>query len=180
MISRTALINALLLVTLLAAIRTSPAVANGATVEVLRTVEGPYEIVVGTLPFPPTEGLVHLTVTITELATAQPVTDAHVEVFARRQGKEKRVRAELFNSQASPLFYDRNVELSGAGLWLLSIEVSSQLGDAVVDLTLEVQGMPRSLGGMLAWVGMTVIILLGGTYVWWSISRSSRKKRLGN
>ena len=123
----------LLLLALLGAAGSGPVRANGASIETLRTVKGPYEIFVGTIPSPPIEGAVHLTVTLTDAATARPVTDATVEVFTQREGGERVRRAQLYNSPASPNFYDRNVEVPQAGRWLFTLEVSSQLGDAVVE-----------------------------------------------
>ena len=167
----------LLLLALLGAAGGGLVRANGGSIEALRTVEGPYEIFVGAIPSPPVEGAVHLTVALTDAATAMPVTDATVEVFAQREGSEGGKRAQLFNSPASPEYYDRNVEVPQAGRWLFTLEVSSQLGDAVVEFSLEVQERRHSLAGRLTWIGTTSVVILGALYVWWTIRRTSRRRQ---
>ena len=150
--------------------------ANGATVEVVRTNIGPYEIMVGALPNPPKAGFVHLTVTVTDLATSLPVTDASVRVFVRRQGDERRGQAVLLNSPAAPGYYDANVNLPRSGLWQFSIEVSADQGQETIDLSFSVESQAQTLSGRLTWSVMTAVIVLGAVYVWWT-ARKARRRR---
>ena len=151
--------------------------ANGATVEVVQTVSGPYEIMVGILPSPPVQGFTHLTVTVADTNTGQPVTDAQVLAFFQHEEEGRQRQAQLFNSDASPEYYDRSLDLSRAGLWFVTVEVSNALGQTSVDFRLEVEGQPQSLAGRLVWGVMTGVVLLGAAYVVWSIRRTGRRRR---
>ena len=155
----------------------SSAVANGATEEVERTVSGPYEIMVGVLPVPPKQGFVHLTVALTQKDTSSPVTDAEVLARVRPEGETRRSVARLLNSPGSPLYYDRNVEFSKAGTWIVTIEVTKGLGDATISFPLEVEGQPQNLAGRLAWGLVTGAIILGALWVILSIRRAQSRKR---
>ena len=174
---KTQLVNVFLPIMILVGLWPAMVFGNGSSVEVIMMTEGPYEIFVGIIPSPPVEGVTHLTVTVTDVSTSLPVTDADVEVLFHKQGEDGNTRAKLFNSPASPTHYDRNVELTRAGLWLLTVNVNGRLGAVEVDFSLDVLEPPRSLSGGLTWVGVIAILILGSVYVRWSISRTNPMRR---
>ena len=167
----------LLLLAILAVSGSPLALANGATIEVLQKSSGPFRITVGAIPIPPQAGFVHMTVTVAERGTLEPVTDAEVRVFVQREGEGRRGEALLLNSPTAPEYYDANVDVPRAGTWLFSLEVTADQGKATVDFSLEVEGQPPSLAGQLAWSVLVVVIILGAVYVWWTIRRSRLRRR---
>ena len=58
----------------------SEAWANGRVAQFVRQVAGPYEIALGTVPNQPVVGPLHMTMTVTEVASDEPMLDAEVVV----------------------------------------------------------------------------------------------------
>ena len=78
---------ALVLTVLVAALAApSEARANGRIIEFQRQTVGPYEIALGTIPTPPRVGVLHLSVTLTDVAAQSPVVDAAVTLTGSGPG----------------------------------------------------------------------------------------------
>ena len=145
--------------------------ANGDAVEIFRSREGSYEIVVRVLPEEPVVGIVHFSITPLEASTALPVTDAEILIVANDQRGQPKYQARALNTPASPQNYDANITFESAGSWTLVIEVQSdRLGEVTVTGPLAVAKQsigPGSSGGVVFLV--LLVVLVGGSfYVWYS------------
>ena len=64
--------------------------------------------------------------------------------------------------------------LGATGVWEVNVEVSSDLGDILVELpSVEVREAGGSTAVEFVFVGVLAVLVLGGGYVWWSIRRNS-------
>ena len=152
----------------------APADANGRSVEVFRTIEGSYELIVALQPAEPVVGAVHFTITPVDAATSAPVTDARVEILARGPGGSPAYHAVAVNSPAEPEYYDFNLTLGQQGEWTLTVDVSSEaLGQASVTLSFFVDARPLEPGVASTFVWLLVIgaFVSGILYLW----RTSRR-----
>ena len=81
------------------------------------------------------------------------------------------------NSPADPERYDVRFVLDSTGIWDISIDVSSHLGQGRAYVTtLEVPSFRRYTSGSLVFFGAFGVIMLGVAYVWWSARRERRRK----
>ena len=124
--------------------RTPEAGANGFTVPIAVGDSGPYSYVVGIWPPDPSVGNLHMAITLT--ADSRPVTDAEVTVTGA-VGDGVAVAGPV---PATPYFhawtYELNIDLTKPGEWTFKIEISSSLGEAVVEAPLEIAGDQESAG----------------------------------
>ena len=101
--------------------------ANGNTVEILRTVEGSYEVVVGVLPERPTVGVVHFSIAPLGRRARLPVTDAQVLIVANDEQGVPTYQAPALNTPSAPQYYDANItfESRAPGTWSSMFGVQS-------------------------------------------------------
>ena len=138
---------------------------------------GPYKIGVTANRFAPYSGDVDFVITVLDATTEQPVPGAQVRIRTRNETNGNEGWAVAVNTRGTPEVYKADVKLETPGSWEASIEVSSQMGDATVALpSLEVQKTVRSSSAGFVYVGVSLVIVLGGVYVCWSIRRSQRKR----
>lgn len=137
---------------------------------------GPYKISVTANQFAPYSGDVDFVITVLDATTGQPVPGAQVLIRTRNDTNGKEGWAIALNTPGTPEVYKADVKLESAGTWIFSVEVSSELGKGLVEVaTLEVS-TPRSSAAGYTYVGVSLVVVLGGVYVWWGIRRSQRKR----
>ncbi len=148
--------------------------ANGATRQVVKSaLAGPYELQVGLLPGSPKVGNLHLSIQVKDAGTGATITDAAVRLTA--SGPEGAVNVgptQAVNTPQSPQYYDADIPLDTEGQWVLTLEVDGALGQASLDLTLDVQR-----GG-----GFNLIFLFAGalavlTLAFWTWRRTRPRQR---
>ncbi len=158
--SLAALVLALLVAALAAP---SEAHANGRIIEFQRQTVGPYEIALGTIPTPPRVGVLHLSVTLTDVAAQIPVVDAAVTLTGSGPGDPPAAAGpvEAENRPSDLIFYDASATVETPGEWSFTVEVDSGLGPASADFTLEVvESSP--LVELFTWVTVTMFFALVG------------------
>ena len=155
----------------------SPALAQEDGREQVRETAGPYEIGVTIDPSTPSVGAVHIIITVLNATTRQPVPDARVRIRTRNEGDDTGGWALALNYPRVPERYEANVNLETGGTWDVSVEVSSAMGEVLLEIPpLEVRKRAQSSAAGFVFVGVSLVILLGGVYVWWSIRRVQRKR----
>lgn len=154
-----------------------PARAQEGDGEQVRETVGPYEIGVTANPSTPAVGAVHIIITVLNATTRQPVADARVRIRTWNEGDGTGGWALALNNPRVPERYEANVNLQTGGTWEVSVEVSSAMGEVLLEIPpLEVRKRAQSSAAGFVFVGVSLVIVLGGVYVWWSIRRVQRKR----
>ena len=143
-----------------------------------RKIVGPYEVAITTSLVTPVSGAIHFIVIVLDATTQQAVPGARVQIRTKNELDSIEGWAHAFNTPDAPELYKADVSLGPTGTWLVSVAVSSDLGDVLVEL-LSVE-VPMASGGYtaggFALVGVSVVLILGGGYVVWTIRREQRKR----
>ena len=172
-------IAALVLALLVAALAApSEARANGRIIEFQRQTVGPYEIALGTIPTPPRVGVLHLSVTLTDVAAQSPVVDATVTLTGSGPGDPPAAAGpvEAENRPSDLIYYDASATVETPGEWSFTVEVDSGLGPASADFTLEVvESSP--LVELFTWVTVTMFFALVGLGLFPLLRKALRRRR---
>ena len=137
---RTSIAAALMLAAITGSLSGTPRVnAHGLTSPIAEGVAGPYEYVVGIWPPIPSVGDLFISITLS--ANQQPVTNADVTVTATvDDGPVDLEPRPAINNFLHPQSYELSMPLSTPGQWWFKIEIESPLGDAVLEVPLEITG----------------------------------------
>ena len=178
------LMASVIIVIALALIAVAPttALAQESLPEPFRQTAGPYDIGVLAAPSTLSIGEVTFVVTVADAATGQPVPDAHVVVRVEHDLTcQKGCWGLAVHTTNVTEEFQAVMNLDHAGEWRVSTEVNSPLGAATVEAPpVQIARPRRSTSGSLVFVGMTVVIILGGIYVTWTIRRAQRRRGAAN
>ena len=152
------------------------AFANGNTRPVVKNEwVGPYDLQVGILPGTPRVGNLHFSILVNNAENGEPITDALVTVAANGPPNAASVGpVRALNTPQSPQFYDVDVPLDMEGSWTFTLEVTTDLGEASLELPLEVS---RPGGFSVAFVAAVAIALLAVCIWTWDRIRRRRRHR---
>ena len=163
-----------LLISLLTGV--SSAFANGDAVEIFRGEEGSYGIIVRILPKDPVVGIIHFSVTPLDAQSSLPVTDAIIVIVANNQLGEPSYQVRALNTPASAQDYEANITFESAGTWTLMVEVrSDSLGRAIFAVPVNLEEQPVGPGsvGAIVFLGVFMVLVGGGVYVYYSARRQA-------
>ncbi|MDA1129263.1 MAG: hypothetical protein O2913_11280 [Chloroflexi bacterium] len=114
--------------------------AHGETRLIVTDVEsGPYVFRVGILPGSPRVGTLHLSVLIQPVAGDATISDGQVVVMAT--GPEAGMTAgpvSATNTPQNPQLFEANIDLTALGSWTMTLETTSELGQTILEVPLEV------------------------------------------
>ena len=153
----------------------NPLFGNGDAVEIFRSQDGSYEIIVGVLPREPRVGAVHFSITPLDAATLLAVADAEIVIIAKDQRGKPVYQARALNTPELPQYYDANITFESAGLWTIVVDVwEDELGGATVGVRLAVQKQSIAAGayGGLVFLTVFLVLIAGALYVWHSARRA--------
>lgn len=131
--------------------------ANGRVLEFDKRVAGPYEVAVGKIPPTPAVGPLHLTMTVTEIATGASMIGAEVTLTGVGPGSAVVEVGPLTATSdlQDPTYYDVAMHVDRVGTWVFTVAVSTELGDGATEFPIEVvESSP--ITGMV-----TVVVLIG-------------------
>lgn len=155
--------------------------AQGGSPEPHRVEAGPYRLAIITDPSILSLGSVRFKISVHSSESGDPVPDAKVVIQARHEADGTEGWANALNSPSTPELYEAQMELDGPGTWLMSIDVASSLGRVQVAIpSILVPEPRRSTAGALVFIGVLVILLLGGVYLTWTIRRSQQRRQTTN
>ena len=123
-------------------------------------------------------GFVKMVLFVTNADTGEPVADARVVIIANNEKEDFEGWATALNSPGMPERYDVRMKLNSTGEWLISVDVSSSLGQGgATAMTLEVPSFRRYTSGSLVFFGVFAVMALGVVYIFWSAKRDIRRRR---
>jgi hypothetical protein len=136
---------------------------------------GPYEITVVASSGTPARGPLYLWITLTDVASKNPVTNADVRIIASQSDKGPDGHAIALHSPVAPGTYTADINLLKAGTWSLSFVITNPpLDEITITTTLEVRESLRDLRtGTFGWIFVILVIVSGACYIWWR-ARSPR------
>ena len=154
----------------------SVALANGAARIIVQDQPvGPYVLRVGIVPGTPTVGLLHLSILVRDAAAEAPVTAAAVSVVAvGPEGSGGPFRMDALNSLGNPQLYEGNLSLDVMGSWVLTLETDSPLGNATLEVPIEVR---ESSPINLTFIMLGAAVVLVAAALFWSQRLRSRRRR---
>ena len=123
-------------------------------------------------------GFVKMVLFVTSADTGQPVPDAKVVIISNNEKEDYEGWATALNSPNMPERYDVRMNLGSTGEWVISVDVSSSLGQGgATALTLEVPAFGRYTSGSLVFFGVFAVMMVGVAYLFWSTRRNNRLRR---
>ena len=137
---------------------------------------GGYGVVVTSTPGRPTEGLVHLTFSVSDADSGEVIRDAALELTANPPAESELTEASFVidRSDINPDLYDVDVRLEAEGIWELELMIDGPLGPGQVAIPLEVRGPASKIFAILI-VVLAFPLLLALLEIWRRWDR--RKKR---
>ncbi len=142
-----------------------------------RAIAGPFLIGVYSNASKLSLGTVDYVVTVNEPVTEAPIGDARVRIksVAAESGEEGWALA--LNTPDKPDHYTARVELKDAGVWKMSVEVSSDRGKVEIGTASQVVPKPRlSAAGGFVFIGVFIVLVLGLLYAVWTIRKAQRAR----
>ena len=137
---------------------------------------GPYDVEIAVAQSSLSLGTAVLFVTVTDAATGGPVPDARVVLRILHEDSGKEGWATAHNTTEAPERYDAQLNLDDSGTWRITVEITSSLGPAGVEVPpLEVPAMQQFSAGTIVFAGVFAVLFAGVGYLWWSTQRRRRR-----
>ena len=172
-----AAVMALLLLALMVGILADPVQAQESGTNEVQVRAGPYDITVVSSLSNLSLGQARFFITVLDVSTGKPVTDARVLVRLKGSLNDTQGWATALYVPSLPEHYEARIVLDAPGTWKVAVEVTSSLGtEEIVASTLEVPTTRSYTSGSIVFAGVFVLLLLGAGYVWWSARRAQRQR----
>jgi hypothetical protein len=136
---------------------------------------GPYQITLEEQLSGLSLGQAEFVITLRELATGRPVPGARVALWLQSPRSTDRAQSLALGGPDAPGQYRARLNLDAPGIWLVAVEVSGPLGVGVVDAPpVAVPATRRFSSGSWVFIGVTLVLVAGSGYVYWSARRARR------
>ena len=123
-------------------------------------------------------GFIQMALYVTNAATGEVVSDAKVVLIGKNTDEDYEGWGIALNSPGEPEKYDVRMNLGSTGEWLMSVDVSSSLGQGGGDaMIFVVPALKRYTAGSLVFFGVFALMMLGIAYLFWSTRRNNRRRR---
>jgi len=156
------------------------ALGNGRVVSFESKVTGPYEIAFGTIPGNPSVGNLHITISITEVASNTLVTGATVTVSGMPPPEfesDKVGPIYAITNLNDPTFYDVNTVVDQEGIWTFTTTVKNIGKQYTADFEVTVKNA-SPIAGIVTLMTLTAFLVVLGLAIRASLGRKGtvRKK----
>ena len=146
--------------------------ANGASTIIMDRTQGPYRVVVGIIPARPVIPRTHLAIQVFDVADGRLLRDTEVRllVFASGPPGTPEFGPQAVVNDQSLRYFEVDVPFQAVGSWDVSLTVSSERGEELFALPMEV-GEP---GAQIQWVWVSVVltlIIVAGIWTWLTMQR---------
>jgi protein-S-isoprenylcysteine O-methyltransferase Ste14 len=141
---------------------------------------GPYQITLEQRLSRLSLGAAGFVVTVQELPSGRPVPDARVALWLQSPRSTDRTQSLALGGPDAPGQYVAELNLDAPGLWQVAVEVSSPLGVGVVEAPpVAVPAKRQFSSGSWVFIGVTLALVAGAGYVFWS-ARRVRRSAIGS
>jgi len=142
-------------------------------------VAGPHAVRVFVINSNLAAGFLQMALFVTDANTGETVADARVVLKANNDDQDYEGWATALNSPAMPQRYDVRMKLNSTGDWTIDVDVSSSLGQGGARaMTVNVPALKRYTDGSLVFFGIFAAMMLGVAYLFWSVKRQNKRRRL--
>jgi hypothetical protein len=127
--------------------------------------KGPYRIDVSILPSQPIVSNTHLSILVRNLDEGKVITDASVRVSATGPAGSTDLGPLPAENNVTPQFFETTLPFDTVGDWLVTINVSSELGEETILVPMSV----REGGNTINWIllaAVAVAVLTVGVWTW--------------
>jgi len=151
--------------------------ANGRVVSFETKTAGPYEVALGTIPGDPSVGNLHLTMSVTEIASDTLVTGADIMVVAVGPPTGTTIGPiAAVAKPEDPTFYDVNTVVDTEGLWIVTTTIRDARGEHFADFEIQVKNV-SPIAGIVTLATLLAFLVIFGIAIRASLrGRSTRKK----
>lgn len=149
--------------------------ANGQTVSILETTQGPYNIDVRVSPPNPRVGNLHLSIVLLTADGGEPVNDAAVSVSAVGPETESIELGPLNTYITPPEFnlYDLNIALAQEGEWRFKVDIARGEELTALEFPLNVTRARVNWGVIIALIAAIPLLIAAAWYLRKSTRRGS-------
>ena len=170
-------VMALLMLAVMLGPPASPVQAQESGTKQVQVRAGPYDITVVSSLSNLSLGQARFFITVLDVTTGQPVTDARVVVRLKGALNDTQGWATALYVPGPAGHYEARIVLDAPGTWRVAVEVTSSLGsEEIVGPTLEVLTTASYTSGSIVFAAVFVLLLLGAGYVWWAVRRAQRQR----
>ena len=150
-----------------AAVLDAPASANGQTVSIFDTVEGPYRVEVRVSPPTPRVGNLHMSVVLQSTVNMQPVHDASVWVRAIGPAPDSLLVGPVNAEPTTELlnWYDLNVALPQDGEWSFALDISQGEDSTIVEFPVLVSSGGVNWGVAVVFIAALPMLVSAAWYL---------------
>lgn len=143
----------------------------------VRQTAGPYEVGVLRESSNLSVGRVRFIITVHDRASGEPVTGAEIRIRTKHQAEGTEGWAAAYSVPRFPGTYNAQTRFVAPGFYVVSVEIKGPLGDGTVLLEpLHILGQRGFSSGSFVFVGLTLVLVAGAAYVWWSASRQKKRR----
>ena len=140
------------------------ALANGRATLISTQEQGPYRFEVSILPSRAVVNNTHLSLRMVDMGTEEPLTTADVRVSAVAPHLNTDFGPLVADNDVLPQFFETTLPFDAPGLWEVSINVNTELGEETIAVSMDVrEGRPVNLI-LVAAIAVAVIALGIWTY----------------
>ena len=157
----------------------SAAQANGQTVSILDTTQGPYRVNVRVSPPSPRVGSLHMSIVLTTVDGGEPVADASVRVKAVGPLPESLLLGPLDAYTTPPTYnwYDLNVALLQEGEWGFIVDIAQGDQQTVLEFPLSVSYARVNWGVIIVLISAIPLLIAVAWYLRQSTGRGRSRRR---
>ena len=128
---------------------------------------GPYQVSVAPSQFRSSPGRQLMLITVLDAEKGGPIPNASVTIRTLNETSGHSGWATALNTPSAPRVFTAIVNVDSPGRWVFSVDISSPLGQATVELaSIEITKAQQSLEGYLVYGLVLGAIFFGGFYLW--------------
>ncbi|MCH7713223.1 MAG: FixH family protein [Chloroflexi bacterium] len=143
----------------------------------VRQTAGPYAIGVLAERSNLSLGRARFIITVHDRASGEPVPGAEIVIRFKHQADGTEGWASAFGVPKFPGTYNAQTRFVSPGSYLVSIEIQGPLGKGTALLEpLQIPEVRRFTSGSFVFIGLTLVLVGGAAYVWWSASREKKRR----
>ena len=156
---------ALAILSVLTVLAAGTVIGNGRARLISSQESGPYQIDASIIPAEAIVGRTHVSIVVLALPDREPLTVADVKISATGPAGGGDFGPIPAPNNFFPSFFETDLPFDVPGDWQVQVSVSSEMGDASVELPMRV----HESGGSINWVlmaALAVILMAAGVFIW--------------